>query len=331
MSVKRLEIELDKEPTELQKKSLKKLAQGVERLKANQKIFEAKIATLDRDLARGLNRWRKAWTDVDKVLLKVWRDAGRLIPDDNSDTDNERPAKKSDPKDKEERKRAQSSDTGLEEASSASSEFDPAEQRRTERRQNDISDWRRSVESTSQGGNADTHSPENRNKTKRASMYHNQSTRWQNQGEAKNEFLERLGDPVTGICDQRTGPQPSVSREHRNNDNSRQIRQALYASRPEDKPPSPINSQHSSAPMPPFRWSRLSSTLSESVRGREDSNGRYQERHRSSRSRTPSRDRHASRDEPEYQDRVHPRVRTRDPPEEDRRSFRYQGRKEQHR
>jgi len=114
LNVKRLEIQPNKEPTMLQKKTLENLAQGVERLKANQNLWNKRIATWDSNLARGLDRWRKAWTDVDRTLARVWTDAGRLVADDNSDTGNERPPKATDSKNEAERKRGQSNRNGNE-------------------------------------------------------------------------------------------------------------------------------------------------------------------------------------------------------------------------
>jgi hypothetical protein len=144
---------------------------------------------LDRTLARGLERWCKAWTEVDNILVKVRRDAKRLMPDDNSDTaDGGRTARKCDPRDKEEPDRAQPSNNGVDDMPSTFSKLNPGQQNRAERRRSEISDWRRSVGSTSNGSIVDGQTPENRDTTKRTSMHNSRSPRRHRQREEKNGF-----------------------------------------------------------------------------------------------------------------------------------------------
>ncbi|KAI4606993.1 hypothetical protein J4E83_009748 [Alternaria metachromatica] len=152
------EIQPNKEPTEVQKKTLKMLAQSVERTKANQGIMDETIANYDRDLARGLNRWRKAWADIDKILAKVWTDAGRLVPDDDSDADNERPPRATESKNKAGRNGGRANIPG-DNLPLAAPEVEPARQRQAGRRRSDISEWQNSVEA---------HSPTNLDKGKDA-------------------------------------------------------------------------------------------------------------------------------------------------------------------
>ncbi|KAI4925672.1 hypothetical protein J4E85_007551 [Alternaria conjuncta] len=142
------EIQPNKEPTEFQKKTLKMLAQSVERTKANQDIMDETIANYDRDLARGLNRWRKAWADIDKILAKVWTDAGRLVPDDDSDADNERPPRATESKNEAGRNGGRANIPG-DNLPLAAPVVEPARQRQAGRRRSDISEWQNSVEAQS--------------------------------------------------------------------------------------------------------------------------------------------------------------------------------------
>ncbi|KAI4660732.1 uncharacterized protein J4E79_005300 [Alternaria viburni] len=148
LNVKRLEIQPNKEPTELQKKILTSLAQGVERLRANQVVMDGTIATYDSKVARGLDRWRKAWTEVDKILAKVWTDAGRLMADDDSDADNERPPRATESKNEVGRNRGRATIPG-EDVPLAAPEAEPARQRQAGRRRSDISEWQNSVQAQS--------------------------------------------------------------------------------------------------------------------------------------------------------------------------------------
>ncbi|KAI4620335.1 hypothetical protein J4E80_004861 [Alternaria sp. BMP 0032] len=142
LNVKKSEIQPNKEPTELQKKILTSLAQGVERLKANQVVFDGTIATYDSKVARGLDRWRKAWTEVDKILAKVWTDAGRLMADD------ERPPRATESKNEVGRNGGRATIPG-EDVPLAAPEAEPARQRQAGRRRSDISEWQNSVQAQS--------------------------------------------------------------------------------------------------------------------------------------------------------------------------------------
>jgi hypothetical protein len=204
--VKRVEIEPHKEPTEWQKKTLEKLAQDLQRLKYNRHLIEGKITTLDRDLVCGLNRWRKAWTDVGKMLAKVWKDAGRLRSEDDSDMNHEDPAEKSNPKDNEERKEFESHNNSDENIPLDLSNSDRNRQRQSERRRSDISDWRRSVKSTSNGRNIGAQGVTNLDKGKGVSSHNRQNTSRSHPSKGKDGFLNHLGDLVARIRDQKTKP-----------------------------------------------------------------------------------------------------------------------------
>jgi hypothetical protein len=160
LSVKRSEIELNKEPTASQKKILETLSQNVERLKASQAILEENLTRGEQNLLHGLNRWRKSWADVDKILVKVWRDAGRLVPNDDSGGDDENPTRDSGSKDKERRKRVHPSDNDVENILSAMPKLDSGRQKRAERQRSEVLSWRNSVKSRSQASMIDAQSPE---------------------------------------------------------------------------------------------------------------------------------------------------------------------------
>jgi hypothetical protein len=144
--VKCLEIQPNRDPTEQQKKTLDKLGQDLERLKYNQTLIDDRLAALEKSFARGMNSWRKAWTDVGKILVEVWRDAGRLRTDDDYDTDDRKPTEDCNMKDKEARKRARPNGDNGEDAPVIPSGSDRAEQRQAKRRWSDISEWQHSVE-----------------------------------------------------------------------------------------------------------------------------------------------------------------------------------------
>ncbi|RYN43768.1 hypothetical protein AA0112_g390 [Alternaria arborescens] len=160
LSVKRSEIELNKETTASQKKILETLSQNVERLKASQAILEENLTRGEQNLLHGLNRWRKSWADVDKILVKVWRDAGRLVPNDDSGGDDENPTRDSGSKDKERRKRVHPSDNDVENILSAMPKLDSGRQKRAERQRSEVLSWRNSVKSRSQASMIDAQSPE---------------------------------------------------------------------------------------------------------------------------------------------------------------------------
>ena len=119
----------------------------------------------------GLNRWRKAWADVDKILVKVWRDAGRLVPNDDSEVDDGNPTRDSGSKDKERRKRAHPSNNDIKHILSAMPEVDSGRQKRAERQRSEVLSWRHSVESSSQASVIDAQSPGNRQSTKSANLH----------------------------------------------------------------------------------------------------------------------------------------------------------------
>lgn len=191
LNVKRSEIQPNKEPTMLQKKTLANLAQGVERLKANQNLWNERIATWDRNVARGLDRWRKAWTDVDKILAKVWKDAGRLVADDDSDADNERPPRATESKKEVGRSGGRATIPG-DDVPLAAPEAEFARQRQAGRRRSDISEWQNSGQAQS---------PTNLDKGKGVNTHHRHPTgRPYNNGDLQtspsssqdsNEYLRR--------------------------------------------------------------------------------------------------------------------------------------------
>ncbi len=315
LNVKRLAIEPNKEPTEMQKKTLEKLAQGVERLKANRKLIEEKVMTLDRNLARGLDRWCKAWTDVDRMLAKVWRDAGRLRSEDDSDINHEDPAGKSNPKDNEKRKEFESHNNNDENIPLALSNSDRNRQRQSERRQSNVSDWRRSVESTPNGRNIGAQVVKNLDKGKGVSTHHRQNISRSHPSEGNDGFLNHLGDLVAGIRDQKAKP-PSLRTSF---------------------PPSMFSQIESTHLAPPSVYSRGGSAL-QGRRREERSRSTYRERHRESRSRSPRRDSGPCIDAPRYRARESPENkqdrtrgessrgrRSRNLPKEDLRNYRYGG------
>ena len=210
------EIQPNKEPTEFQKKTLKMLAQSVERTKANQGIMDETIANYDRDLARGLNRWRKAWADIDKILAKVWTDAGRLVPDDDSDADNERPPRATESKNEAGRNGGRVNIPG-DNLPLAAPEVEPARQRQAGRRRSDISEWQNSVEA---------HSPTNLDKGKDASTHRRQAI-----GRTNN-----------------AGDRPTSSRPSRHSSEHRRRSYRAYQSRPPPPPPPPRHGHDVSMP-----------------------------------------------------------------------------------
>jgi len=302
-NIKRTEIRPDKEPTEWQKKTLEKLARDLERLKLNGRILDGKIAALDKDLAHTLNRWREAWTDVHKILVEVWRNAGQLRSDEDSSVSDERPVNEVSSNSKAKDKKAHSDRNGAEDTSIVLSESDRAAQRVSERRQNEVSDWRRSVESSVHESMADAQSPGHRQSTERVRLHNNQSTRRRHQGEGGNGIPDHPGDPASSIRDQRSGPQPSASREHRADYNSRQAHDDNRVDRREDEQPSSIISQHSSMLPPPSTEGRHSPTPSGGVHNGIVRSNTHQERRRDGRSRSPRRDRLPSRETRSYRDR----------------------------
>ena len=303
LSVKRSEIELNKEPTASQKKILETLSQNVERLKASQAILEENLTRGERNLLHGLNRWRKSWADVDKILVKVWRDAGRLVPNDDSGGDDENPTRDSGSKDKERRKRVHPSDNDIEDILSAMPELDSGRQKRAERQRSEILSWRNSVESSSQASMIDAQSPGNRQSTKRANLHNNQRTRRRHQGEGVNGTSDHLGGLASSIRDHRDAPQPSASRENRADHDGRQAHEIHRVDRRDDEQPSPIISQHSSMLSPPSMEGRHGSAPLGGMQNGTIRPDAHQERRRDGRSLSPRRDRLPSRDILRYRNR----------------------------
>lgn len=303
LSVKRSEIISNKEPTVSQKKTLETLSQNVERLKASQAILEENLTTGERNLVHGLNRWRKAWADVDKILVKVWRDAGRLVPNDDSEGDDENPTRDSGSKDKERRKRAHPSNNDIKDILSAMLELDSGRQKRAERQRREVLSWRHSVESSSQASMVDAQSPGNRQSTKRANLHDSRRSRRRHQSRGSDIIQDHLGYLAPSTRDQQSVPQPCSSREHHADYNNLPAHESHPINRHNDKQPSPIISQHSSMLPPPSMESRHSPAPSVGMQNGTVRHDAHQERRRDGRSRSPRRDRLPSRDTLRYRDR----------------------------
>ena len=287
LNVKKLEIQPNKEPTELQKKILTSLAQGVERLKANQVVMDGTIATYDSKVTRGLDRWRKAWTDVDKILAKVWTDAGRLVVDGESDADDERPHRATESKNEVGRNGGPATIAG-EDVPLAAPEAEPARQRQTGGRRSEISEWQNSVQAQS---------PTNLDKGRGVNTHHRHPT-----GRPYNN-----GDLQTS---------PSLS-QHSSEHLRRSYRARAYPSRPPPPPPPPRHGHDVSMPSHARqqaddhdahreRRNRSRSSSPGRERGTSRDAPEYRERnHRESQQ-------HRTRDESAR------RIRSRNPPEDDR-------------